>query len=367
MRLAQSRPQAISESVEKAAVAVSRRQGEWGVDGAWSYDFSEFGYACAATSHSGAKPDELGTSCGTSTGDAHDESHRSSERGDVLKAAFDRVLRAGNADFRVLDLGAGSGAWLAQARKELREHESGRGGARRSPVAIHLHGVTGDALPSEIRAVPSQVRADSDVKVAYFQQVGIETFPLRLGAGADITAGAEEPRAQFARTVEAALAGGPGYDLIVSSWMFCHLIDPLATLETWSNALALGGEIYLNDIDFLVSFEDESAALFCLPPHSHTEGEDARGDSTGGAAASLLERDPEKRMARTFEALNAKGAGVDGAFSLEFIYDEEDYRTAVKMMRLTAAPIRFAPVVGYHGCMDSGGRLVYSTTAVWKR
>ena len=52
-------------------------------------------------------------------------------------------------------------------------------------------------------------------------------------------------------------------------------------------------------------------------------------------------------MERAFEVLNAKGAGEDRAFPVEFIYDDEDYRTAVRLTRLSTMPIRFAPTVGY--------------------
>merc|ERR1719215_2256028 len=105
------------------------------------------------------------------------------------------------------------------------------------------------------------------VEVAYFQQIGIETFPLLLGD--DTNRGSEDQRIRFARKIETLLAGGDlerergveqeGYDLIVSSWTFCHLIDPLATLELWSNALAVEGELYVNDIDFSVFFESEGS------------------------------------------------------------------------------------------------------------
>ena len=309
MLLAQTRPKIISASVEKAAIAISSRQGEWGVDGIWSYDFSEFGYAGSATSHSGAKP-----KLGDSTTEAS-----ASVRGDVLNAALDRVLRAGSTAFRVLDLGAGSGDWLLHAKKEL-EQAGGR-----STVAIHLHGVTGDTLISEPLGVDT----------ALFQQVGIETFPLRLGGVAD-TPAIEEQRVRFARTIEeAALTGGStGYDLIVSSWTFCHLIDPLATLEFWSNALAVCGELYLNDIDFSVLFEGESAHAW--------------------------QKDSETRMARAFERLNTKGKDVDGAFRVEFVHDD-DFRTAVKVTRLSAAPIRFAPVVAYYTESESSGASLSDT------
>eukprot|EP00966_Prymnesium_polylepis_P197573 4578557-Prymnesium_polylepis.1 len=76
MMLAQRRPQPISKAVENAAVAVSCRQGEWSVDGVWSYDFSKLGYACAVTSRSGVQPD--------ADSDRHDSS--SSAKQDVLKA-----------------------------------------------------------------------------------------------------------------------------------------------------------------------------------------------------------------------------------------------------------------------------------------
>ena len=74
---------------------------------------------------------------------------------------------------------------------------------------------------------------------------------------------------------------------------------------------------------------------------------------TVDARVALWENDPEHRMERAFELLNAKGEGVDDAFRLDFVYDAEDYRTAVKVKRLSAAPIRFAPAVGY-GCVDEG-------------
>eukprot|EP01052_Picozoa_sp_SAG31_P038206 SAG31_NODE_5061_length_2765_cov_3.097899_4_plen_207_part_00 len=166
---------------------------------------------------------------------------------------------------------------------------------------------------------------------ALFQQVGIETFALRLGGVADVPA-VEEQRVRFARAIEAtALTGGcAGYDLIVSSWTFCHLIDPLATLEIWSNALAVCGELYLNDIDFSVLF--------------------------GGESAEACENDSESRMARAFERLNAKGKDVDGAFRVEFVHDD-DFRTAVKVTRLSGAPIRFAPVAAYYTEESSGAPL----------
>ena len=146
---------------------------------------------------------------------------------------------------------------------------------------------------------------------------------------------------RFARAVEAAalIGGSADYDLIVSSWTFCHLIDPLATLEFWSNALAVGGELFLNDIDFSVLFEGESAAEW--------------------------EKDAESRMARAFERLSAKGKDVDGAFRVDFVHDA-DFRTAVKVTRLSGAPIRYAPVAAYYmdestgaSVLDSAGRPVY--------
>lgn len=313
------------------------------MDGGWSYDFSSLGHACA-----------------TSERDPH---IGRAKRCNVLKAAANRVFRAADCDaaFRVLDVGAGSGGWLLQAELELEDQLLNF--KRRTPVAIHLHGVTGDSMVCESE---DEVRSDRIFEVAHFQQVGIETFPLRHQCGS------EEHRAHFARTVGAALMGGSGgYDLIVSSWTFCHLLDPLATLEIWSNTLSVGGELYLNDIDFSVQFESEGKGAVLACPHSR-DGAVGRGDVMGrappqgtgiGAGAgtasvatlafakeistAFWETDPEKRMARTFEILNAKGEGVDGAFSIEFVYDEKDYRTAVKLTRLSTLPIRFGPTVGY--------------------
>jgi len=368
--LAQSRPQAVAGAVDKAFVAISNRHGEWGVDGVWSYDFNKFGYACSATSHSGAKP-EPGNSA-TGSYEAPCDSHSSiAKQCDVLKSSFDRVLRSrgGSDSFRVLDLGAGSGGWLLQARRDLEKQ------SRKNSFSIQLHGVTGDSLPSGLRAMkPSRVRKTDTgraVEVAHFQQVGIETFPLRLGS--DIAA-VQEHRARFAGTVETALAGGPGYDLIVSSWTFCHLVDPLATLEIWSNALAIQGELYVNDIDFSVWFDGESDALTSPLTQQEDVEDSTRRLPQGQFSAShdvqsvdnrapVWESDPEKRMGNAFEALSAKG-GEDQAFSIAFVYDDENYRTAIKVTRLSASPIRFAPVVNYSymnaaPLLDSGGRPVY--------
>lgn len=381
--LAQTRPHPVSEAVDKAAVAISRRQGDWGVDGAWSYDFSKLGYACAATSHSGAKP-ERGVDSDVGSHDVHRDPHNSSSsnRCDVLKDSFDRVLRSrgGGTAFRVLDLGSGSGGWLLQARRELEKN------IRKSPT-IHLHGVTGDALPSEARAMnPSKVKKRNSVEVAHFQQVSIETCPLRLGG--DTHCGSEEQRVHFARNVETVLAGGDlecetsgekrGYDLIVSSWTFCHLIDPLATLELWSNALAVQGELYVNDIDFSILFEGEGNFADLTSSHSREDltrdarpqeqhNESCDTQSVDDNRHAFWESDQETRMERAFEVVNRTGE-EDHAFSVQFVYDDKNYCTAVKVTRISAAPIRFAPVVGYsylHGgegegtLLDSGGRQVY--------
>lgn len=344
--LVQSRPQAVSKAVEKAAAAISHRRGEWGVDGVWSYDFSRLGYACSATSHLGAPELSSGAR------EAHRVLDGSATR-DVLGASFERVRSRGGADsFRVLDLGAGSGGWLLQAQRDLEER-------RGELQAIWLHGITGDALPSEIRsAKPSGAMEAGSVEVAHFQQVGIETFPLRLGGDA----AAVEQRAHFAQTVEAALAGGLGYDLIVSSWTFCHLLDPLATLELWSNALAVQGELYANDIDFPVCFNGEGEGAL-MPPRGQEDVEHL-----------FWESDPEARMECAFEALSAKGS-AERAFSIEFVYDDASYRTAVKVRRLSLAPVRFAPVVAYRcldvegaePLLDGGGRPVYRAAVAFDR
>merc|ERR1711865_545623 len=105
---------------------------------------------------------------------------------------------------------------------------------------------------------------------------------------------------------ETALAGGPGYDLIVSSWTFCHLVDPLATLEIWSNALAIQGELYVNDIDFSVWFDSESDALTSPLTQQEDVEDSTRRLLQGQFSAShdvqsvdnrapVWESDPEKR------------------------------------------------------------------------
>lgn len=382
--LAQARPPHVWEAVEKAAVAVSHRQGKWGVDGAWSYEFSKLGYAGAATSHSGATP-QVGVGSDGGTNDNHDgpDNNSSVKRRDVLKDSFDRVLRSrgSGTTFRVLDLGSGGGDWLLQARRQLEEKHI------RESLTVYIHGVTGDALPSGVGAkIPSKMKKGVSVEVAHFQQIGIETFPLLLGE--DTFSGSEEQRIDFKQTVEKVILGGDlqkrTYDLIVSSWTFCHLIDPLATLELWSNALAVEGELYVNDIDFSVLFDGEhtvadlastqnrrenalkdSAGVARPEDHHSKSAREARSFNSNQDAC--WESDPETRMERAFAAVKRQGE-IDHTFSIEFVFDDEDYRTAVKVRRMSAAPIRFAPVVGYtyldnvdgdKTLLDSSGRPVY--------
>ena len=60
---------------------------------------------------------------------------------------------------------------------------------------------------------------------------------------------------ETAAAADAAIAGfGFGaFDLIVSSWTWFHLGDPLATLELWANHLAVGGSMFVNK--FRVAFD----------------------------------------------------------------------------------------------------------------
>jgi len=102
--------------------------------------------------------------------------------------------------------------------------------------------------------------------------------------------------------------------------------------------LAVGGELYVNDIDFSAKFDDDA-----LADHSSWE------------------MDPERRMQRAFAAITRK-AESDHAFSIEFFYDEAEYRTAVRVKRTSAAPVRFTPVVGYGPLVDNFGRPVYRIT-----
>jgi len=233
-----------------------------------------------------------------------------------------------------------------QAKKEL------EGRAIRESLSVLIHGVTGDALPSVVGPmICSETENAESFEVAHFQQIGIETFPLQLSS--DTRNNPKEQRQHFKQMVEKVIEPSgdfqgeksrktsEGYDLILSSWTFCHLIDPLGTLELWSNALAVEGELYVNDIDFSVLFEGESTL-------------------------ADWESDPEKRMERAFAAVTRKGE-TEHAFSIEFVYDDKDYRTAVKVRRISAAPIRFAPVVGYSyldndgesTLLDSFGRPIY--------
>eukprot|EP00929_Paragymnodinium_shiwhaense_P060342 TRINITY_DN30148_c0_g1_i2.p1 TRINITY_DN30148_c0_g1~~TRINITY_DN30148_c0_g1_i2.p1 ORF type:complete len:382 (+),score=43.87 TRINITY_DN30148_c0_g1_i2:189-1334(+) len=296
----------------------------------------------------------------------------SCERCDVLADSFERVLRSrgGGATFRLLDLGSGSGGWLLQARKELQAKK------RRQSLTVHIQGVTGDALPTDVGLMTSsKTKRREFVEVEHFQQVGIETFPLLLSG--DTQKGAKEQREDFKGMLQTMMApgreakgearwhAGRGYDLILSSWTFCHLIDPLATLELWSNTLTVEGELYVNDIDFSVMFDEEQPTGV---PERRDERELKR--ETGPVdddCPNVWERSPEKRMERAFAALSRKGE-ADNAFTIEFVYDDETYRTAVKVRRISTSPIRFMPVVGYSYCdeeddesppVDGFGRPVY--------
>lgn len=123
--------------------------------------------------------------------------------------------------------------------------------------------------------------------------------------------------------------------------------------------MAVDGELYLNDIDFWVLFDSECAGgVFSPLPqrvHQKHEGDVAQDDGT-----VFWKSDTERRMERTFEILNTKGI-QDGAFSIVFVTDE-DYRTAVKVKRLSSKPIQFSPVVGYS--VDDGELPMYCVSDV---
>ena len=181
--------------------------------------------------------------------------------------------------------------------------------ARRGLPNARWRGVTGSDAPS-VPEVPDSALGfaeqrdqlpTADVSIAPF--VAIET----------------------AAAADAAIAGfGFGaFDLIVSSWTWFHLGDPLATLELWANHLAVGGSMFVNK--FRVAFD---------------------------GAFDVADEDAEARWARIIAMRDGleridRAQGNERTFELRFWAAMEGsgrVASALHLRRLGPAPIRFAGV-----------------------
>jgi len=132
---------------------------------------------------------------------------------------------------------------------------------------------------------------------------------------------------ETAEAVDEAIASfglGP-FDVMVSSFTWLHLGDPLATLEMWANHLAEGGSIFINQ--FRVAFEGEFDA-----------GHDV-GDDSARWARALAMRDGLAHMDRA--------QGAERNYELRFwaaMEADGQVFTALHLRRLSARPIRFRGV-----------------------
>ena len=258
---------------------------KWGVDGNWSYSFGPFGVAGERSASSFlAQRDRPPVEEATYPASAVS----SVPPVDILEALIMSKSPAESKHLCILDIGCGKGQWLASEALNC---------ARRGHASA-WRGVTGSDSSFRREGLPG-------VDVQVLPRVAMET----------------------AEAVDEAIASfglGP-FDVMVSSFTWLHLGDPLATLEIWANHLAEGGSIFINQ--FRVAFEGEFDA-----------GHDV-GDDNARWARALAMRDGLAHMDRA--------QGAERNYEIRFwaaMEADGQVFTALHLRRLSARPIRFRGV-----------------------
>jgi len=149
---------------------------------------------------------------------------------EALEAAVSRARQRGAPELSVLDVGAGSGGFLQQARAvaaegRVRLYARGLTGGSEEPAA-GVQAVQGQWLEAEV-APTSPPAADGEADVAL-----LHAFPAEL---------LHQSACDFVRE-------GRAFDLVVASWTLRHLCEPLGTLEFLSERLAPGGVLLGNEL-----------------------------------------------------------------------------------------------------------------------
>ena len=279
------RPSPSAAAVKERLELDQHPKWKWGVDGNWSYSFGPFGVAGERSASSFlAQRDRPPVE--EATYPASDVS--SVPPVDILEALIMSKSPAESKHLCILDIGCGKGQWLASEALNC---------ARRGHASA-WRGVTGSDSSFRREGLPG-------VDVQVLPRVAMET----------------------AEAVDEAIASfglGP-FDVMVSSFTWLHLGDPLATLEMWANHLAEGGSIFINQ--FRVAFEGEFDA-----------GHDV-GDDSARWARALAMRDGLAHMDRA--------QGAERTFEIRFwaaMEADGQVFTALHLRRLSARPIRFRGV-----------------------
>ena len=279
------RPSPSAAAVKERLELDQHPKWKWGVDGNWSYSFGPFGVAGERSASSFlAQRDRPPVEEATYPASAVS----SVPPVDILEALIMSKSPAESKQLCILDIGCGKGQWLASEALNC---------ARRGHAAAWC-GVTGSDSSFRREGLPG-------VDVQVLPRVAMET----------------------AEAVDKAIASfglGP-FDVMVSSFTWLHLGDPLATLEMWANHLAEGGSIFINQ--FRVAFEGEFDA-----------GHDV-GDDSARWARALAMRDGLAHMDRA--------QGAERNFEIRFwaaMEADGQVFTALHLRRLSARPIRFRGV-----------------------
>ena len=244
---------------------------------------------------------------------------------EALMRAIKRARAKGSDSVSVLDVGAGSGDFLAQAYTLCKAEGIG------NPF---LRGMTGG----------EEVPVSNDLQVCKLS--GINTIDRKDHPALLLQRCCLE-RLSFATLAEALI--GRSFDLIVSSWTFRHLADPLSLIESLILVLEPDGEILINEV--WVPFENESGSW-----------DDPAAMRKGLSALAANLKSPENMMPANIEL-----EMVQENCTREETIDEGGeargsigYRTAMKCTRLpikaaakdSAAGVRifnFGDIVTYTG------------------
>ena len=222
---------------------------------------------------------------------------------DAVAAACARAEDEGRDEIAICDVGCGSGGFLATVATEA--------AADAGNIVLRAYGLTGGrescgvvegatiAECDDWRSSSSgTVRLTGSYDAASKRDVVLlQRFPIEDVLNCDA--------ASFVHVCER-------FDLIVCSWTLRHCADPLGTLEQYANLLRVGGVLLANQ--------------FWLP----FEGESGRWDD-------------EAALRRAIAALNNEATGV--SLELDIARDAEDSElvtTALRCVRVSEAPIRFA-------------------------
>lgn len=294
-----ARPPNVKGAVDASFAAERSRGGMWGVDGAWSYDFLG----------SFAGPSSCGESRRQWLADLSEAmAARASRRvefptppKDILEETFQRLEALHDGQdakgiqrvVRILDVGCGKGEWLANACKNfdinrfrnLQPIWRGVTGGRERPLNEGAPRLFVDCS-HDLRSIEAPVLVIQNTKIEELDALPRSILPNFLGG-----------------TLR------DGYDLIVSSWTWRHISDPIGTLELYANLLAVDGELHVNT--FVANFEDDLEDTTVVKPSANVaQCHDEYEFANDTEAVNKQRRRFIEKIRSSLKAINAKSGGV---------------------------------------------------------